>query len=234
MMILQKKNPDNLLQKSLFLGVLIAIVLIIFGWILIPSTRLLSIGGAFLVLGIYSFVFYFGVPKFSSEIIRWGGIFGLAAGIIFAGEIILEYVFLPKDNSIWGLIEFGSVFFLYFLCGLWAVYQNGRMRSGMVSAVLSAMISTLIWLIVILIIFYVFRETDRQTQVFMAEGNFEDFARSGAADFNTFIMEDFLGAAFFHLFLGPLMAFILGTIGGLFGKGSARLKKHGTDFPITG
>jgi hypothetical protein len=34
-------------------------------------------------------------------------------------------------------------------------------------------------------------------------------------DFHTFVMEDFLGAAFFHLLLGPILATILGACGGL-------------------
>ena len=57
--------------------------------------------------------------------------------------------------------------------------------------------------------------TMRQHRVFLAEGNFDDFARSGMHDFNAFMMEDFLGAGFFHLLLGPLIAWILGLIGGL-------------------
>ena len=39
----------------------------------------------------------------------------------------------------------------------------------------------------------------------------------------TFIMEDFLGAGFFHLLLGPLIAGILASAGGIVGKGLARL-----------
>jgi hypothetical protein len=41
----------------------------------------------------------------------------------------------------------------------------------------------------------------------------------------TFIMEDFLGGGFFHLLLGPLIAGILASAGGIVGKGLARLRK---------
>ena len=51
-----------------------------------------------------------------------------------------------------------------------------------------------------------------------AEGDYEDFARSGMSDFNAFIMEDFLGAIFFHLLLGLLVAAVLGALGGVLGK----------------
>jgi len=49
---------------------------------------------------------------------------------------------------------------------------------------------------------YAFRGSPRQVLVLRAEGNYEDFARSGMSDFNVFIMEDFMGATFFHLLLG--------------------------------
>jgi hypothetical protein len=45
------------------------------------------------------------------------------------------------------------------------------------------------------------------------------------SDFNAFIMEDFLGATFFHLLLGPLLASLLGLLGGLTGKGIRWLRR---------
>ena len=47
---------------------------------------------------------------------KWAGV---AAGIVFAMEVCLEYVFLPKDNTSYGLIEFGLVFFIYACAGAW-------------------------------------------------------------------------------------------------------------------
>jgi hypothetical protein len=43
--------------------------------------------------------------------------------------------------------------------------------------------------------------------------------------FSAFIIEDFLGAGFFHLLLGPLIAVFLASAGALLGKGLARLCK---------
>jgi hypothetical protein len=212
-------------QNELLVGILIGFALIILGRILVPTTNPLSIGGACLVLSIYALVGCFGPPKICTEILHWASFFGFIAGVIFTGEIVLEYIILSKDNTSWGLVEFGSVFFLYFLSGLWVSYQRDRIRSGILSASLSAMLSGLVWLIANLIMFYVFRGTARQAQVFTAEGNYTDFAKSGMADFNVFIMEDFLGAGFFHLLLGPILATILGTIGGLLGKGLVKHKK---------
>jgi len=212
------------LQKALLFGVLIGIALVLFGWILIPATNLLSVGAAGLILGVYGSLAYYGFSKIDTEVLRWAGMFGLMAGVIFVGEILLEYIVLPKDNTTWGLIEFGSVFLIYFLSSLWASYRTVRARSGMLTAILSAMLSALIWLITILIMFYVFQGTERQAQVFRAEGTYEDFARSGMTDFKSFVMEDLLGGGFFHLILGPILAAILGSIGSLLGKGIAKIR----------
>src|SRR5215470_16437258 len=133
-MVQNKIRFDRLIQKASLLGVLVGLVLVILGWILIPATNPFSVVGAGLILCLYGLVNYFGLPKVQSEILYWSGIFGVAAGIIFVGEILLEYILLPKDNTTWGLIEFGTVFFLYFLCGLWVSYRRDRMRSGILSA----------------------------------------------------------------------------------------------------
>jgi hypothetical protein len=61
--------------------------------------------------------------------------------------------------------------------------------------------------------------------VLRAEGDYEDFARSGMSDFNAFIMEDFMGATFFHLLLGLVVAAVLGVLGGLLGKAVGRFQK---------
>ena len=76
-----------------------------------------------------------------------------------------------------------------------------------------------------MLVFYTFRGSPRQVQVLRAEGDYEDFARRGMSDFNAFIMEDFMGAIFFHLLLGLLVAAVLGALGGLLGKAIARFLK---------
>ena len=86
----------------------------------------------------------------------------------------------------------------------------------------SAYIASLVWVITVLAVFYAFRGSPRQALVLRAEGDYDDFARSGMSDFNAFIMEDFMGATFFHLFLGLIVAAGLGVLGGLIGKVIAR------------
>ena len=190
-MISTDKNiSSSIIRKSFILCVLLGLVLVILGWLLIPTTNPLSIAGACLVLVVYGLIGCFGFPRIRSEILSLVGVFGLLAGAIFAGEILLEYAILPKDNTSWGVIEFGCAFAVYFLSSLVVAYRCKGVRYGILAAVVNAMLSSVIWLIFTLLTFYIFRGTTRQEHVFRAEGNFEDFARNGMSDFNTFVMDN--------------------------------------------
>ena len=213
-------------RNGFLLGVLLGLLLVLVGWRLVHSASLLSVSGVGLILVVYGLLGYFVFPRLRSEILNLVGLFGLLAGAIFAGEIVLEYVLLPRDNTSWGSVEFGSVFAVYFLTSALAAYRRKSLRQGILAAVGNAMLSAVIWLIFILLTFYIFRGSARQIQVFTAEGNYADFAQSGMHDFNTFVMEDFFGAGFYHLLLGPLVAAILGMLGGLLGKGLAQIRKR--------
>jgi hypothetical protein len=65
---------------------------------------------------------------------------------------------------------------------------------------------------------FAMRGTPQQAAVMQAEGNLQDFANSGMTDFSAWFMEDLLGAGFFHLLLGPIVAAVLGGAGALAGK----------------
>jgi hypothetical protein len=224
----EKKIPPDILQKGFLLAVLLGLALVILGRLLVPTISLLSLAAAFLILIIYGLAGYFGFRRVRPETLKLAAIFGLLAGVIFAIEICLEYAILPKDNTSWGVVEFGSVFAIYLLSSLVVAYPSKSLRSGILASVVSAMLSSVIWLVFTLLTFYLFRGSVRQDAVFMAEGNYADFARSGMSDFNTFVMEDFFGAGFFHLLLSPIAAVFLGTTGGLIGKGLSHFKKSKT------
>jgi hypothetical protein len=140
-------------------------------------------------------------------------------------EPLLEYSLLPADNTMYGLFEFGLVFLIYAGTSGLLTYRRYRLREGVLGAVVAALFSSLIWCIITLAVFYLFYDSARQTLVFCAEGNYEDFQRSGMSDFNAVIMEDFLGATFFHLLLGPLLASLLGMLGSLAGQGLRWLRR---------
>jgi hypothetical protein len=206
----------------------IALAMVVLGWILIPTTSLLSIGAAVGIVGVYGLVGGVSARRLYRRnplILQTASVFGLIAGLIFVSEILWEYLTLPADNTRLGLIEFGSVFLLFFISSLLVGHRTRKPGQAVLSAIGSAMIGSLIWLVAVLAVFYIFRGSPQQAQVFRAEGNYEDFARSGMNDFNAFIMEDFMGAGFFHLLLVPIAAAILGTLGGLVGKGLAKLHR---------
>jgi hypothetical protein len=216
------------LRTAFLLAVVAAVGLVLYGWGHFPHVSTRSLAGAGVVLLLYAVLGWKGPAVLGQQppVVTTVAIsLGLFAGAIFAGEMVLEYILLPPDNTRFGYVEFGSVFLLYLIAGVVPGFKRLPFRCSVLSGIATAVIGSLIWLIAVLACFYWFYGTERQAQVFRAEGNYDDFRRSGMADFPTFIMEDFLGAGFFHLLLGPLVAGILASVGGLVGKGVARLRK---------
>ena len=152
------------------------------------------------------------------RLLRLAVAFGLAAGAVYAVEIVLEYVLLPSDNTPYGLVEFGLVFLCYLAAGLIAALQTGRARHGLLVALGAALVSTLLWYIVFLAVTYAFKGTPQQTAVFRAEGNLDDFAHNGGTNFEAWLVQDNFGAGFYHLLLALFVSAFLGGIGGLIGK----------------
>ncbi len=220
-------SPD-LVQKGLLAICALAFVLVLLSRLLVPAVGLVSIGAACFILLVYALVFLRG-PHFLEQVnpllLRWMVRAGLLSGIVLGGEILLEYILVPRDNTPFGLVEYGSVLAIWFLVGLIVGYQTHLARQGVLVSVGAAMLGSLVWLIVLLSTYYLFRDTAVQAQLFRAEGTYEDFAHSGMSDFATFAMEDLLGACFFHLLLAPIIAAILGIIGGMIGKAASRIRK---------
>ena len=109
------------LRNWLLLGVGIALALVIGGRLLAPG---MSVGSTMAGVGIllaYGVLAVFAPVRLHQrhpEILRTAVVFGLLAGAVFAGEIVLEYVLLPTDNTRYGIVEFGAVLSLYFASGL--------------------------------------------------------------------------------------------------------------------
>ncbi|MGO4880619.1 MAG: hypothetical protein ACLP59_07335 [Bryobacteraceae bacterium] len=66
------------------------------------------------------------LERINRRLLRLALGFGLAAAGIYAAEIVLEYLLLPRDNTQYGLVEFGPVF----LCYLTAVSSRRSRRAG--------------------------------------------------------------------------------------------------------
>jgi hypothetical protein len=164
----------------------------------------------------YGAAAWLGIPALRrgpSGILSVAGPTGFAAGAVYAAEVIGEYAVRPADNTPWALVEFGLVFALMALAGGILAWRTGRLRPALAGGLWTALIGPLIWYAVVLSVFYLFRGTPAQEAVLRAEGDYEDFARSGMGDFNAFVMQDFLGAGFYHLLLSPAFGLVLGALG---------------------
>lgn len=225
-------SPAREFRTPFLIGVALAAVLVAYGVFRVPAVLTASksgwrsLIGVSLVLAAYAFAGRAVIAWLARRdvwVVRVAWRLGLIASAIFGGEIILEYIVLPKNNTTFGLVEFGSVFFLYFAAALWTTANRRAWLSGVQASTMTAVFASLGWYIFVLTICYAFMGTDRQIQVLLAEGDFEDFKRSGMTDFAAFKVEDNFGAGFFHLTLiGPVAAAILGSLGGLIGMGLRR------------
>lgn len=180
-----------------------------------------GLAGVGTVLGAYAMLGTWGAARLEQidvRLLRLSVTVGLVSGAIYAIEIMLEYVLLPKDNTRYGYFEFGLVFLCYFIAGLLAGLWTRRALNGLFAALGASLISTLLWYLVLLAITYVMKGTPQQVTVFQAEGDLEDFRRSGSANFEAWLMQDFLGAGFYHLLLAAVIASALGLVGGSFGR----------------
>lgn len=205
--------------------------LVAWGWVTTPGVNWLGVSGAYLILFVYALVGLRGiqiVERAQPPIAQWIVSLGLLAGLIFAGSIALEYVLLPTDNFILGSTEFGLAFLLYFLAGLLAYVNNQGWRDTLAASIGASMLASLLWLVATLFTFYLFRQTPPQQQVLFANGSFDDFVRSGRANFDIFVMEGLFRNAFVHLLLAPLVALFLGLLSGLAGKLALKLRSGGS------
>ena len=209
------------MRPSWLAAAALGLALVTFGWLSTTGVHPITAAGAYLSLIVYGGLGYGLAPSLhrrDPRLLGWIAQFGLLAGAIFLGEMALEYLLLPADNTRWGQVEYGSVFLLFFAASLMATFRTGQTRLGVLAGLGSALLASLLFVIFVLGFFYTFRGTPQQAQVFRAEGNYADFANSGLSDFNVFVVEDFFGAAFFHSLLVPLGAAVVSTLGGLVGK----------------
>jgi hypothetical protein len=100
----------RIVRQVLLVGVALSILLILYGVWITPGARSLAteniarMANAGAILGIYALVAILapeGLNRISRLILSNGLLFGLLAGAVFAGEILLEYILLPQDNSGW-------------------------------------------------------------------------------------------------------------------------------------
>jgi hypothetical protein len=222
-------HPDTV-RKGLAVGAAANAILLAAGWIIFRTTAAdpaswIGLAADFAVLAAYGGIAWWAVPatgRRDPRLLATAVILGGMSGVVFSAEILLEYALLPVDNTPFGYAEYGTVLTLYLAAAFATAYRTGKIGRGVLAATWAAAIGSTVWLGCILATTYLFHGSERQTRVFLAEGNFEDFRHSGMQDFDAFMMQDFMGAAFFHPMLLPAAAALLGVAGGAAGKGVAR------------
>ena len=222
---MKQTSPQTV--KIFLIGIAIGIALILLGWILVPTASGMSIAAGLVIFIIYGLNAWFNtsaIQRINPVILRISVVMGLLASVVYATEIILEYILLPDDNTTMELWDFGIVFMLYFLSGLIGNYRTNKLWQGVISAVGSAVIASLLWAIFTLVIFYAFLGTPQQELIFQARWGYQHFSVS--MDPNAFIMEELMGLIFLNLIIGPLIATVLGLVGGVLGKTLYRIKSH--------
>jgi hypothetical protein len=190
-----------------------------FGWTLAPAA--VPIAPAIVLIG------YFVVARISVPFARQGNVktqwVTAACGTISAAVLIralmVQYFGRTANNAVMVAVVFG----LWFVAGVMATAQTGRIRDAVISSTLSAQIASLANVGFILASYYVLRGSALQQQFFRVEGTYDDFARSGMSDFSAFVIGDLFGGAFFHLLLGALCGALLGAIGGVMTVGIHRV-----------
>ncbi|MGA7412253.1 MAG: hypothetical protein WBW33_17380 [Bryobacteraceae bacterium] len=73
------------------------------------------------------------LERVDRRLLRLALVFGLVAAAIYATEILLEYMF-PRDNTSYGVVEFGLVFLSYLTAGFIAALQTRLARNGLMAA----------------------------------------------------------------------------------------------------
>lgn len=212
------------LKRLILYGVVVDGALIVVSLILTPTALSASkegvrgTAGAFAMLGVYALlgVFSRSVERKQARILAVAVRFGGALALIFAGEILAEYLFLPGShgNERFAYAEFGGMFLCLLSAGWAGAKVAGRIWYGVLAAVWSTIIGSLAWVGSLLSTYCIFLGTDRQQRVLDADQVLEDFQRSGMTDLRAFVLQDYLGGVFFHLLLGLMLAVLLGALGG--------------------
>jgi hypothetical protein len=207
---------QHVAMKKLIWIMILDLALVCYSLIRFPAAGVLHALPVMFVLIVYGLGWAW--SRFAPRVQYWGIALGILAGMVLGGEVILEYLLLPANNTLYGVVEYSLFLLLMVLAGMLVYREISTLKVSAQAGLLTGMIGSLIWYGVLLLVFHLFFGSLPQAQVFQAEGNLEDFSRSGMTDLTTFIVQDFLGAGFFHLLLGAIFGAVFGFIGGIVWK----------------
>ena len=202
---------SNWLERMLLSAIALGLALFVFGWVLVPTAVPLLPAAVLVAYGALARIGSRTIYRSNAKTLRITTIFGLLGAAVLVPSLLVEYAGKTVNN----LAMIVPVLFLWLLAGLASARLTGRLRDAAASSTLSAMISSLANVIALLASYYVLRGSALQERFFQTEGDYEDFARSGMQDFNTWVIGDLFGGTFIHLMLGALVGALLGTLAGI-------------------
>jgi hypothetical protein len=148
-------------------------------------------------------------------ILKIGIAAGVGLGLLLGAENLTEYLApVTQDRSVvLGYTIIAAMVATFAIAGVLGARRGGTLRAGITAALWAVVAEYVLWYAALLSSYYAFASGSRLEHVLQAEGTYADFARSGMTDMKAFIMQDYLGAGFFHLLIGFVMASLFGGIG---------------------
>jgi uncharacterized membrane protein len=227
------RDPRNQAARRLawivHTGVAAVLFLLAFGWSLAPAIAPIAPS---VVLLAYVLLAHFSVVAGGHTGARVQ-LFTLACGSVSGGVLIWSDVIQHFGSTANNTIVVAVVAASWQVAGIVVAWWTNRIRNAVLSSLLSAEIGSLANVGFILGSYYVLRGSALQTRFFRSEGTYNDFARSGAQDFGSFVIGDLFGGAFFHLLFGVLVGATLGAIAGSLTIGVAHVIKRQRSLPNT-
>jgi hypothetical protein len=226
-------SSSSALRKSMIAGVGLCALLLVIGLLIFPNA--LRLGGITPLLGdslifsLYALAGFVGplaVERVKPQALRQGILFGIIVGIWFSADILIG-ILVPLDssgNAALGLIEFGGLLVFFLIAGMRGALKTETIGGGVAAAMWTSIIGTLIWFIMLLLTYYLFLGTLQEARSLQSDQVMADFTRSGMTDLRAFIMQDYMGAGFFHMLLSPAVAAVIGGFAGLLIKVRSRLR----------
>ena len=213
---------------TLLVGIGLVVVLTAYGIIRFPLIVNLAPVESLIYLIIFALLLigygWYGLRQTNSRaqsttyILGQGLFFGLVIGLLWVIEVVTGN--LNFANADWAnVLYFGSmlvVLIVTFAAGFRGAQQSARTIAGIQVGLWSGMISSLITFIALMLITYLF-----QAKLQAIPQNMQEYLRSGAPDFTTYLVSDSLAGATNHLWIGPFLGLVIGGIGSVIGKALA-------------
>lgn len=215
-----------MVQKVLFLGVLINLALIGIGpfyyppYLAVAKEGALALAATAGILLLYGLCGWFGSRtdwRFDPRPLQHGDRFGLMTSVAFCLQIILPFA-LPlnfQGKAILETVLAVSAWFLIAVAGGYSAYQMKSTRRGLLVAVWASAIGILFLSMLTMGRFYLFSGTGQMAQMLQAKGVNDAFLKSGTQDLLAFAMQEIYSDIFYLLLISPFVSAFMGSIGGL-------------------